>query len=156
MGSTGAIKEIHDTLITESAKERDILQARLTEAESLLAETKTIALKQAELLSTDKEVVRYISSSRDSESHPFQTSSAMTLKRKRDDDEDLYQTSSSTAVANANIVHHHGHDLHGACCSGRAHKRRRSMARRIVSGVAKTTAIAAVGAVATWSALAFT
>lgn len=34
-------------------------------------------------------------------------------------------------------------------------KRRRSLAVRVASGVAKTTAIAALGAVATWSALAF-
>ena len=41
------------------------------------------------------------------------------------------------------------------CQHVRPIKRKRSLAVRVVSGVAKTTAIAAVGAVATWSALAF-
>ncbi|KAI0086852.1 hypothetical protein BDY19DRAFT_995594 [Irpex rosettiformis] len=41
------------------------------------------------------------------------------------------------------------------CHHARPIKRKRSLAMRVASGVAKTTAIAAVGAVATWSALAF-
>lgn len=90
-----------------------------------------------------------------------------TLKRKRDevdDDLDINRRSSSRVLAadptptgmidGAGGVSAEG----GSCCGGsnpaaRPVKRRRAM--RIIEGVAKTTAVAAVGAVVAWSALAF-
>ncbi|KAI0338449.1 hypothetical protein BDW22DRAFT_1487629 [Trametopsis cervina] len=74
--------------------------------------------------------------------HAETASSSTTLKRKRDElEEDEVYSSTPSATT---------HDA-----PSRPIKRQRSLAMRVVSGVAKTTAIAAVGAVATWSALAF-
>ncbi|KAI0697988.1 hypothetical protein BC835DRAFT_1336357 [Cytidiella melzeri] len=70
--------------------------------------------------------------------------SILTLKRKRDELDDI-------DVAMDALVTHVPHE----CSHGRPIKRQKSLAMRVVSGVAKTTAIAAVGAVVTWSALAF-
>lgn len=85
-----------------------------------------------------------------------------TLKRKRDetDDDDCDADRESSPLAPApSMTTTSDAIVEGESCCGspspvaRPMKRRRVL--RIVEGVAKTTAIAAVGAVAAWSALAF-
>lgn len=166
------MKELRATIEAERAHEQEVLNAKLAEAEALVSEAKALTLKQAEMqaqsaavmITEPAQMVSIFSPSRLCEAYAAQTSPVspaatvqpITLKRKRDELEEEDEASSSSSVLTAANSHR--------CCAtaiaseltgGRPVKRRRSMAMRLVSGVAKTTAIAAVGAVATWSVLAF-
>lgn len=171
-----AMAEFRTKIEAERAQEQEAFKAKLAEAEALAAEAKALALKHAEAQAqaqaqvtspTEQQTVSpspYRARFREAEAYLVQPSSATSsvspfpsttssLKRKRDEteDEDERISSSSSSppapapVANNNTIHDHARPV----------KRQRSMAMRVASGVAKTTAIAAVGAVATWSALAF-
>ena len=167
------MKELRATIEAERAHEQEMLKAKLAEAEALVAAAKALAQQHATLqvqsaaTNNSQEVVSISSLSRLGEAYAAQTSSTPapvqpvpsgTLKRKRDELEEEAEPSASSVTVAATNSHR--------CCApaspsseltdGRPIKRRRSLAMRLVSGVAKTTAIAAVGAVATWSALAFT
>lgn len=132
------------------AKEMEAIRAARAEAEAAVAAAKL----NASVEKAPEVSICGVFASR--EAHTVQTGSEspVQLKRKRDkleDDETSVVSRSASCQA-----------LFDKLSSEPPRKRKRSepsarvaVAKRIVAGVAKTTAIAAVGAVVTWSALAF-
>ena len=160
------------SLKADVGKELDVIRAQMEELRAKMASAPlSSAMDPGEImdvdLSTTKVRVLTIQTS-----HIHRTelgdfvlqNTRATLKRKRDAAEENDEVPSLTEAAVQA-------DVSSASCGTstensvttnpsvevlRPHKRRRSnIAMRIVGGVAKTTAIAAVGAVAAWSALAF-
>ncbi len=146
----------------EVAQELEAIRAARAEAEAAAAEAKAkaVSIKPSEIVApilTDMVRIKlYLP--RDCEAYTAQSALVPTLKRKRcelDDgfDNDHRPSPPVSAQAIALPV------VEGKSCCGSFSpltpptKRRRTV--RILQGIAKTTTIASVGAVAAWSALAF-
>ena len=140
------------------AKELEAIRAARTEAEAALAAARLSAASPEKAQEVSMRGVR--SASR--ETHTVQTataseSPATTLKRKRNELESEDNDNTPVVVCPTSCQ-----VLFDKIAVEPPRKRQRSepsvrvaVAKRIVAGVAKTTAIATVGAVAAWSVLAF-
>lgn len=150
-----ALDELRKKAEADMAKELDAIRALRAEAEAATAAALARATVVACPSNDEKEKVSSMlcvaASAR--ETHGVQTPPASPshgLKRKRDALEDSDADDEAVSPAPACQA------LFDKLAAEPPRKRSRgAVARRIAVGVAKTTAIAAVGAVATWSALAF-
>lgn len=147
-----ALDELRKKAEADMEKELEAIRAARAEAEAAIAAARQTA-------SPEKvQEVSICGVSAPYETHARQTTTASeslaTLKRKRDELE-LEDDDNATVAPRSTSCQALFDKLSAEPPRKRKRSERMVVAKRIVAGVAKTTAIAAIGAVATWSALAF-